>query len=174
MLFQSWHFPVIDNHSSRYLLYLYGRFPPKRRKLLWENFRVTESIPTKPNLKKKKVLLVEDDASMRRFVKVVLNRANYEVMEAADGLAALEYAKENHFDAVLADAVMPNISGFDLCRMLRADKRHDATRFIILSGFSSQLRSSQNPSDGLIDAYLEKDTNLATKLPSILDNLWKD
>ncbi len=106
---------------------------------------------------------------MRRFVKIVLTRANYDVVSVEDGLVALEKAKENVFDAVVADAIMPNLSGFDLFRMLRGDKNYKTTPLVILSGFTDQI--PENPDDSLVSAYLEKDTNLGTRLPSILEKL---
>jgi len=130
---------------------------------------VHKKLPSEQGVHKKRVLLVEDDSSMRRFVKIVLTRANYDVVSVEDGLVALEKAKENVFDAVVADAIMPNLSGFDLFRMLRGDKNYKTTPLVILSGFTDQI--PENPDDSLVSAYLEKDTNLGTRLPSILEKL---
>jgi len=80
---------------------------------------------------KKKILLAEDDDSMRRFLEVILRKANYDVVSAEDGLVAMKAALENEFDAVAADAVMPNMTGYDLCRMLRqnADKKTHSVHY---------------------------------------------
>ncbi len=78
------------------------------------------------NSHKKKILLAEDNNSMRRFLEVILQKANYDVVSAGDGLEAIKAALENEIDAVVADAVMPNMTGHDLCRMLHqnANKKH--------------------------------------------------
>ena len=92
---------------------------------------------------KKKILLAEDDDSMRRFVEVILKQANYDVISTEDGLAAMKAALENDIDAVVADAVMPNMTGYDLCRMLRQnpDKKH--IPFIILSGLNQDEETNR-------------------------------
>jgi DNA-binding response OmpR family regulator len=83
-------------------------------------------------LLEKKILLAEDDSAMRRFVEIILQQAGYEVLTAEDGLKAMETALANEIDAVVADAVMPHLSGYDLCRMLRP--RAKKLPLIILSG----------------------------------------
>lgn len=118
---------------------------------------------------KKKILLAEDDDSMRRFLEVILQKANYDVVSAEDGLAAMKAALENEIDAVVADAVMPNMTGYDLCRMLRqnADKKH--IPLIILSGLNqADLTDAE---DCLANAYLMKGNNLKENLTKTLTNL---
>ena len=66
-----------------------------------------------------RVLLVEDDNSLRRYVEVTLQRAGYEVLSAADGLEAMKLALTSHVDIVITDAMMPNLSGHELGRFLR-------------------------------------------------------
>ena len=119
------------------------------------------------NLKKvspKKILLAEDDASMRRFLEITLQRLNYEVLAAEDGLAAMKIAIESDIDAIVADAVMPNLTGYDLCRMLRQnpDKKH--VPFIILSGF----QQSADSESCLADAYLTKNNEITEQLKKTL------
>ena len=65
---------------------------------------------------------------MRRFVEVTLQQANYNVLVAEDGLDAMRLALENHIDAVVADAIMPNMSGYDLCRMLKGNPEKPGAR----------------------------------------------
>ncbi|HQU85946.1 MAG TPA: response regulator [Pyrinomonadaceae bacterium] len=110
---------------------------------------------------KKLILLAEDDASMRRFVEVVLQKANYEVLTAEDGLAAMTLIHENDFDLILVDAIMPNFSGFDVCRMIRADEKRNKIPIVILSGLADQ---SSDTSAQLANAFLIKDANLQKNL----------
>jgi DNA-binding response OmpR family regulator len=114
-------------------------------------------------LKKKKVLLAEDDASMRRFIEVILQKADYDVLTAEDGLTAMQIALETEIDAVVADAIMPNMSGYDLCRMLRSRQ----IPCIILSG----LADNHSNGDDLANVFLTKDTNLKEELLAALQNL---
>ena len=69
----------------------------------------------------KKVLVLEDESSIRSFIVINLRRAGYEVIEAESGEEALERLKE-HPDAKVAllDIMLPGIDGFEVCRRIRA------------------------------------------------------
>ena len=69
----------------------------------------------------KKVLVLEDESSIRSFIVINLRRAGYEVIEAETGEEALEKLKE-HPDArvALLDIMLPGIDGFEVCRRIRA------------------------------------------------------
>jgi CheY-like chemotaxis protein len=113
-------------------------------------------------LEKKTVLLAEDDSSMRRYIEITLQKAGFEVLAAEDGLAAMQMALETEIDIIVADAIMPNMSGYDLCRMMRSRE----IPCIILSGLA------ENDADGnLADVFLTKDTNLKEELLSALEKL---
>ena len=115
---------------------------------------------------KKKILLAEDDGSMRRFVEIILKKANYDVVSAEDGLIAMKNAMSENFNAVVADAMMPNLTGHDLCRMLRQNPQTKSIPFVILSGFEQE-----DGKDCLADAYLTKGTNLKEELLKTLSEV---
>ncbi len=117
---------------------------------------------------KKKILLAEDDASMRRFVEIILRQAGYEVLPAEDGLQAMQIALENKINAVVADAIMPHLSGYDLCRMLRGNVENKDIPLIITSGLAQE---TPEESECLADAYLVKDAHLKENLISTLEKL---
>ena len=121
------------------------------------------------NSYKKKILLAEDDDSMRRFLEIILQKADYEVISAEDGLSALKAALENEIDAVVADAVMPNMTGYDLCRMLRRNDGKKKIPIIILSGLNRE--DSTGEEVNLADAYLMKGNDLKKNLTETLANL---
>jgi DNA-binding response OmpR family regulator len=116
-----------------------------------------------------KILLAEDDAAMRRFLEITLQRAGYEVTSAEDGLAAMKIAFAEQFDVVVADAVMPNLTGHDLCRMLRQNPDYKTVPLIILSGLEHQV--SMGFADDSANLYLVKGTNLKEDLVKNLMNL---
>ena len=118
---------------------------------------------------KKKILLAEDDSSMRRFVEVILQKADYTVVPAEDGLAAMEIALGEMVDIVVADAMMPNLSGHDLCRILRQNPQTSKIPFIILSGFDQS--DSSESKDCLADVYLQKGAALKDELLSTISQL---
>lgn len=117
--------------------------------------------------KKKKILLAEDDASMRRFIEIILQKADFDVFTAEDGLSAMQIALENDIDAVVADAIMPNMTGYDLCRMLRGNPDKMSVPLVLLSG----LEQNRAETDGLADAYLLKGGNLKEELTGTLSKL---
>jgi CheY-like chemotaxis protein len=117
---------------------------------------------------KKKILFAEDDDSMRRFVEVVLRKAGYEVLTAEDGLTAMQIALETEFNALVADAIMPNLSGYDLCRIIRADDEKKHIPCIILSGIANEAGEDTKE---IADVFLVKDTNLKENLMSVLQEL---
>lgn len=67
-----------------------------------------------------RILVVEDDASIRSGLRLTLEMEGFEVEEAGDGTAALERLKGFRADVVLLDLMLPGLSGFDVCREVRA------------------------------------------------------
>ncbi len=66
-----------------------------------------------------KILLVEDEESIRSFLKINLKRNKFEVIEAENGEDALKKAIENKPDLAILDVMLPGIDGFEVCRKLR-------------------------------------------------------
>ncbi len=79
------------------------------------------------------VLLAEDDPALRRYLEVVLQRAGYKVVSAADGLEAMKFLLNASVDVVVTDAVMPNLDGYELCRFMRSSKQLSRLPIILLS-----------------------------------------
>ena len=98
------------------------------------------------------VLLAEDDRALRRYLEVVLRRAGYEVVPAADGLEAMKALLSTPVDAVVTDAVMPHLSGHELCRFLREHPQLKAIPVVLLSGADSFARAEESGAD----LYLSK------------------
>lgn len=109
-----------------------------------------------------KILLAEDDASMRRFLEITLQRADFEVKAAEDGLAAMQIALAEHFDMIIADALMPNLTGHDLCRLLRENPNYKTIPMIILSGLEREVTA--NADADCADLYLVKGADLKEAL----------
>lgn len=100
------------------------------------------------------ILLVEDDRSIRRYLEVILTRAGFSVITAADGLEAMKAALASTIDAVVTDAVMPHLNGYELCRFLRRHPKLSCLPVILLSGLES-AESARDAESG-VDVYLSK------------------
>jgi CheY-like chemotaxis protein len=81
-----------------------------------------------------RVLLVDDDASVRRLCTEVLRRAGFETIEAESGRHGLDLARLNPPDLLLADILMPGLDGFELAEALRRDEATRAIPVVYLSG----------------------------------------
>jgi two-component system alkaline phosphatase synthesis response regulator PhoP len=67
----------------------------------------------------KKVLVVDDDVKTVELVRLYLNRDGYQVLTAYDGIEALRLARESCPDLIVLDLMLPDIDGFEVCRILR-------------------------------------------------------
>ena len=72
----------------------------------------------------KKVLILEDEVSIRSFVVINLRRAGYDAIEAGTGAEALEKLRENpDIGVAILDIMLPDIDGFEVCRNIRATNK---------------------------------------------------
>lgn len=102
---------------------------------------------------KLKVLVVEDDATVREVLTTLLGFDGFEVAAAADGSTGLQLAETMQPDIVLLDVVLPGIDGLEVCRSLR--KRSPDTRVVMITGRGT----AEDELDGVAagaDAYLKK------------------
>lgn len=79
-----------------------------------------------------RILLIEDDESLRALLRQVLAIEHYEVVPAADGREAMALAASQPFDLVITDLIMPHKEGIETIMELR--RRHPGTRIIAMSG----------------------------------------
>lgn len=101
----------------------------------------------------RRLLLVEDDRAVQRYLQVILQRAGYEVICAADGLEAMKIALSQPIDAVVTDAIMPHFSGQEFCRFLRSYPTLSTLPVILLSAFGN---TPAPEGDGHADVCLTK------------------
>ena len=97
------------------------------------------------------VLLVEDDPDIRHLVSYKLARGGFEVVEAADGFAALDLARRQPPDLVILDVRMPRKSGLEVCRELRAGPRTADVPIIMLTARAHPLDLEQAYAAGATD-----------------------
>src|SRR5438128_8433960 len=78
------------------------------------------------------VLIIEDDDDSRRAIAKLFERADWKVLEAADGDAGVELAIRNRPEVILCDLLMPKSNGFQVCRTIR--QQLQPTKIIVVSG----------------------------------------
>lgn len=115
-----------------------------------------------------RVLVVEDERHIARFLEFVLKKAGYEVAVAGDGEEALEQVERFAPDAMLLDLVMPRLSGLEVLRFLRADKKHDDLIIAVLTARSFGDMSADILSAGA-NLHCEKPIAPSTLLRQLLD-----
>ncbi len=94
------------------------------------------------------ILAVDDSASMRQMVGFTLRQAGYYVVEAVDGVAALEYARDNNVDLVLTDVNMPRMDGITLVRELRQLVNYKFVPMLVLTTEAGQEKKMEGKAAG--------------------------
>ena len=80
-----------------------------------------------------RILVVDDDKSIVRVLRGYLEQSGYQVLTAADGETALHMLRRERPDLVILDLMMPNLDGWEVTRIVRADKGLAATPIIMLT-----------------------------------------
>jgi diguanylate cyclase len=114
----------------------------------------------------KKILVIEDEEPVRSVIIAFLNIAEFQVLEAADGLAGIEIAKQHIPDLIICDVNMPKMDGYGVITTLRNDPLTATIPFIFLTGKSERqdLRVGMNLG---ADDYLTKPFRRAELLEAI-------
>jgi len=112
-------------------------------------------------LKKKIILIIEDEADVRNFAKRVLELEGYHVFGAEDGSEGLKIARERHPDLVLLDLRLPGLDGWSVLNQMKSEPELSAIPVIVLTasvGVSQQNRALSEGAAG----YAVKPLSAAT------------
>jgi len=102
---------------------------------------------------KQRILVVDDEESIREFLEIMLKKEGYEVSTAADGAAAVEVIKKKSFDLVISDLQMPNMTGLELLRQVR--DMSPTTIFMMITAFGTTETAVEAMKMGAYD-YITK------------------
>jgi len=112
-----------------------------------------------------RVLVVDDEEPVRRFVERVLQQGNYQTMLAADGAEAVKVAVEHGpFDILVTDLMMPQMTGDELARRLR--QSDPGLKVLYLTGFSDSL-FKEKTTLWQDEAYLDKPCSVTGLLQAV-------
>lgn len=118
---------------------------------------------------RKRVLVADDDTSVRESLKKVLQDSGYDVLLAENGEVAVQRITEEKIDLVLLDLEMPKMDGWDVFEGLRA--RCSSLPVIMITGLAAELETRLIPG---LDALIEKPIEVSTLLRKIEQLLRED
>lgn len=82
----------------------------------------------------KKILIIEDDYAIADNLTALLKLKGFDVQFASDGEAGIETARKFRPDVILLDIMIPKVSGFDACRIMRGDVKTKNAKIIMITG----------------------------------------
>lgn len=101
----------------------------------------------------RKLLIADDEPGIRTLVKMTLESDAYEIIEASDGVQALALTKEHRPQLVLLDVSMPRMSGFDVCRSIKADPAFKDIRVIMVTAKAQEADITEGVAAGADDYF---------------------
>lgn len=124
------------------------------------------------------VLVVDDEDDIRRMLRRVLTERDIRVVEAARGSEALAAVREHEPDAILLDAMLPEIHGFDICKRIKGSKKYGHIPIIMVSAiyrgwrFAEDLKQSYGVTEFLEKPF--KISELVAAVERVLDGRTRD
>lgn len=106
------------------------------------------------------ILVIDDDTSLLQMMSIMLKRAGHTPILASDGNEGIEIAKRDHPDMVIVDVMMPEISGYDVCRALRKEQVTKGIPLLMLTALSQaehRGRAEDSGADGFITKPVTRD-----------------
>ena len=114
----------------------------------------------------KTILIVDDEKDIVELVAYNLSREGYQIARAYDGHQALQYISENKPDLVILDLMLPGISGFEICRLVRKKPETESLPIIMLTAKSDSVDKITGLEIGA-DDYLTKPFNVRELLARV-------
>ncbi len=122
-------------------------------------------------MKIKTILLADDEEPVRALVAATIrDDSRYKILEAKDGMEALEIARKEKPDIILLDIMMPKMDGFEVCRQLKSDPRTSDISIIMLTALAQNTDKGKAKEVGA-NGYFAKPfspTALIKKLEEVL------
>jgi len=114
------------------------------------------------------ILVVDDEADIRKLLKRLLASNGYRVIEADRGLLALQLVKEEAPDLIVLDAMLPEVHGFEIARRIKGSARYGHIPIIMVSAVYRGWRYAEDLKQSCgVDFYLEKPFRIAEVLRAI-------
>lgn len=115
---------------------------------------------------KKRVLVVEDNSANMQLIKLLLKRLDVAVLEATDGLEALERLKAEEFDLVLMDIQLPGMDGLTVTRRFKEDVKGKNVTILALTAYAMKGDEEKAKEAGF-DGYISKPIDVKSFLQEV-------
>jgi DNA-binding response OmpR family regulator len=116
---------------------------------------------------KKKILIVEDETSLRNALRDKLMLEGFIVLEAKNGEEGLDVALRDHPDLILLDIIMPKMDGLTMLKKLREDVWGKNTKVILLTNLSDNEKVSEALLQGSYDYLVKSDWKIGDVVAKI-------
>lgn len=128
------------------------------------------TLAAKAEVKRKKILIVEDSITARTLFKNILISAGFDVQAVVDGMEAWTSLKEKPFDLVVSDVEMPRMNGFDLTAKIRSEPKLAELPVILVTSLASRQDRERGVEVGA-DAYIVKSSFEQSNLLEVIRRL---
>ena len=118
----------------------------------------------------KKILIVEDNELNMKLFHDLLEAHGYETLQTQEGLKALDIAREHHPDLILMDIQLPEVSGLEVTKWLKADDELASIPVIAVTAFA-MMGDEERIREGGCEAYISKPISISTFLETIRKHL---
>jgi DNA-binding response OmpR family regulator len=122
---------------------------------------------------KKKILIIEDDNSIRKALKNKLSEEGFDTLEAVNGLEGLDLALSKKPDLILLDIVMPQMDGLTVLKKLREDSWGCDVKVIILSNLSDAKSVETSMEQGVYNYLVKANWKIEDVMAKIKETLDK-
>ena len=114
----------------------------------------------------KKILIVDDELDTLKVLENRFKKEGYDVITAADGMSCITQAKKEKPDLILLDIVLPDISGFEACRVIKSDKATQDIKVIVCTNKLDAIDATE-ARKSKADEFIEKLSDSALLLETV-------
>ena len=122
-------------------------------------------------LQGKKLLIVEDDAAVRKVLGNELRKEGVVVFEAENGEEAIKLANDEHPDLIVLDVIMPKMHGMDMLRKLQEDEWGKNVPVLLLTNYANDPRVVQAVKDGRCECLSKAEAKLTDIIKKIKEKI---
>jgi len=120
---------------------------------------------------KKKILIVEDEESLRNVLEDMFEAQHFLALTAEDGAGGLYKAKQSHPDIILTDIIMPKMDGVEFIKRLKQDEWGSKVPIIVLTNLSDRDKLKTIMEMGVSDYLLKADWSLGAIVEKVNETL---